>query len=112
MLKTNSPIFRASGALRTLSLAGGLMAMAMVTVSCSVADDIAAVSAPAKERKTVERVTRVSKSYAYDRPAIVQASLRVEEAPAPVTISAPYNRGAWTCSPSGFGQKSQCFLRP
>lgn len=103
---------RTADALRKLSLLGGMALVAIVPTACSSVDDEVAGPAPVvTERKTVEKVTRNSRSYAYEKVAVVTASLKMEEDSVPATISAPYNRGAWTCSPSGFGQRSRCFLR-
>jgi len=104
-VSSRSPLIRRS---TNAALAFGLILLAGLATSCAVGIDTTTTTAILRQdrvtevRRTVPRQNRV---FAY--PAIPAADKIAEVSkPTPFHGSAPY-----ICSPSGFGQKSRCFLR-
>lgn len=97
-------------AIRIISRAAvfsGLVAAAFSLASCAAIDETVTTSATqaTSHKAAAVKIKRQSRSYAYttsaDRALAPAATRRVT-----YHGSAPY-----ICSPSGFGQKSRCFLR-
>lgn len=81
----------------------GLVAAAFSLISCGAIDQ--SVTTSATSSNLDKKITRQSRTYAYSTGSERAVPSRATQ---PVTYhgSAPY-----ICSPSGFGQKSRCFLR-
>lgn len=91
---------------RTARVAIALTVVAVFAVACTPMTDTILTSSTVDKRpvKMVQVVTQTQTSYGYSS----DDSARVVKVSAPRTFhgSAPY-----ICSPSGFGQKSRCFMR-
>lgn len=104
------------GAMLRLSVLTAVALGAALLASCSVADEELATSesAPRKQQATVHKTTSDTTAYGYGetrngRKTVADDAVNTQPTRASRTAylgSAPY-----ICSPSGFGQKSRCFLR-
>ena len=89
-----------------------LLATALATASCSLAEDTALKTATA-DSSTIKSVVPAKKSYGYQKSEKANVVLVADVSTAPKTMRPVYSGSSpYICSPSGFGQKSRCFLRP
>lgn len=108
--------FHAGNAVRRYPVltASALVAVALATASCSIVEDSVFARTATADTTTVKTsVEPVKTSYGYQKS--VQANpVLVADASASPEASRPTYSGSspYICSPSGFGQKSRCFLRP
>ncbi len=89
-------------------VAAALATFTFATASCSVVEDAVLIA-------TINsRVTPAKASYGYDKTGNAAVTLVADTYDTP-TISPRHSYSGsspYICSPSGFGQKSRCFLRP
>jgi hypothetical protein len=107
MQNRNDTIRNAARLIRKGAFLSMLVFAAVGPISCAVVDDntgsIAAVSP--KQAVVATRVAPVNKTYGYNAPVKPNAE------PARIRAAAFFGTGPYICSPSGFGQKSRCFVR-
>jgi hypothetical protein len=110
--QSNASQGRMKHAFRRTALIGAFVLTTTIVASCSlVGDDLRVETAAAADSTTTTAVPHTKKSYAYEKAEIVPVAMKADvdsgSANPAYRGSAPY-----ICSPSGFGQKSRCFLRP
>lgn len=107
-----------SGGMLGLSMAGVITVASMSLASCSVADAEIATNEPQPKKlqeETIRKTRSNTEAYGYSSSdGMRQASTddNIGELPrARETKTAYLGSAPYICSPSGFGQKSRCFLR-
>ena len=107
-----------SGGVLKLSVAGAIALAAMSLASCSVADAEIASNEPQsvkQQEETIRRTRSDTESYGFSNSEeLRQANADIngmETTQARETKTAYLGSAPYICSPSGFGQKSRCFLR-
>ncbi|WP_416350447.1 hypothetical protein [Rhizobium sp. AN69] len=84
-------------------------------LSCSVVEDAVLIKTASANTATIKsRVAPAKASYGYDKTGNAAVTLVADTYDTP-TISPRHSYSGsspYICSPSGFGQKSRCFLRP
>ncbi|ATN33149.1 hypothetical protein ACO34A_04950 [Rhizobium sp. ACO-34A] len=101
-----------------VSMAGAIALAATSLASCSVADAELAANEPQPSRQhdeTIRKTRSTTEAYGYSSSdEMRQASAgdnAIEMPQARETKTAYLGSAPYICSPSGFGQKSRCFLR-
>nr|WP_262528335.1 hypothetical protein [Agrobacterium tumefaciens] len=90
-----------------------LLATAIGTASCSLVEDNVFKTASADTSTINAKVEPAKKSYGYQKSGKANVVLVADGSTAPKTARTVYSGSSpYICSPSGFGQKSRCFLRP
>lgn len=96
-------------------VATALAAFTFATTSCSVVEDAVLIKTASANTATMKtRVAPAKTSYGYDKTGNAAVTLVADASSGTPSISRPSYSGSspYICSPSGFGQKSRCFLRP
>ncbi|MDZ7928167.1 MAG: hypothetical protein U5L46_14455 [Agrobacterium sp.] len=100
---------------RSALVATALAALTFTTASCSVVEDAVLIKTASADMTTVKsRVAPAKASYGYEKTGNAAVTLVADAYDTP-TISPRHSYSGsspYICSPSGFGQKSRCFLRP
>ncbi len=96
-------------------VAAALATFTFATASCSVVEDAVLIKTASANTATIKsRVAPAKASYGYDKTGNAAVTLVADTYDTP-TISPRHSYSGsspYICSPSGFGQKSRCFLRP
>ncbi|UXS33657.1 hypothetical protein FY152_15915 [Agrobacterium tumefaciens] len=97
-------------------VATALAAFTFAASSCSVVEDAVLIKTASANTATMKtRVAPAKASYGYDKAGNAAVTLVADASSSETpSISRPSYSGSspYICSPSGFGQKSRCFLRP
>lgn len=95
-------------------VAAALVTFTFATASCSVVEDAVLIkTASANTATTKSSVVPAKASYGYQKPGNAAVTLVADASGAPAVSRQSYSGSSpYICSPSGFGQKSRCFLRP
>ncbi|WP_332304188.1 hypothetical protein [Rhizobium sp. GR12] len=100
---------------RLALVAAALAAFTFATASCSVVEDAVLIKTASANTATIKsRVAPAKASYGYDKTGNAAVMLVADASDAPaISLRHSYSGSSpYICSPSGFGQKSRCFLRP
>ncbi len=99
---------------RLALVAAALATLTFATASCSVVEDAVLIKAASANSATVKtRVAQSKASYGYQKTGNAAVTLVADAADTPSVSRQPsWGSSPYICSPSGFGQKSRCFLRP
>jgi len=90
-----------------------LLATAIGTASCSLVEDNVFKTAAADTSRIKAKVEPAKKSYGYQKSEKASVELVADVSTTPKPVRQVYSGSSpYICSPSGFGQKSRCFLRP
>ncbi len=105
---------KATGRGRFALAASALALLTVATASCSVVDDAVSVKAASSDADTVRtRVISSGTSYGYQKSGNDAVRLVADASVVPDVAQPTYSGSSpYICSPSGFGQKARCFLRP
>ncbi|KJF72170.1 hypothetical protein [Agrobacterium arsenijevicii] len=96
-------------------IATALATFTFATVSCSVAEDVVLIKTASAKTETIKsRVAPAKASYGYEKTGNAAVTLVADASDTPAISPRHSYSGSspYICSPSGFGQKSRCFLRP
>lgn len=96
-------------------VAVALAALTFATASCAVVEDAVLIKTASADATTMKtRVVPTKASYGYDKTGNAAVTLVADVSSETPSISRHSYSGSspYICSPSGFGQKSRCFLRP
>ncbi|MDO3444089.1 hypothetical protein [Agrobacterium sp. V1] len=96
-------------------VAAALAALTFATASCAVVEDAVFIKTASADTTTMKtRVTPTRASYGYDKTGNAAVTLVADASSEAPSISRHSYSGSspYICSPSGFGQRSRCFLRP
>ncbi|NTE58437.1 hypothetical protein G6M78_25510 [Agrobacterium tumefaciens] len=96
-------------------VAAALAALTFATASCAVVEDAVLIKTASADATTMKtRVAPIRTSYGYDKTGNAAVTLVADTSSGTPSISRQSYSGSspYICSPSGFGQKSRCFLRP
>ncbi|KDR89191.1 hypothetical protein L905_21325 [Agrobacterium sp. TS43] len=95
-------------------VAAALVTFTFATASCSVVEDAVLIkTASANTATTKSRVVPAKASYGYQKTGNAAVTLVADASGTPAVSRQSYSGSSpYICSPSGFGQKSRCFLRP
>ncbi len=110
------PYFRGGKTVRQCRLAlvaGALLTFTFATASCSVVEDAVLTTASASPTTIKSHVTPARAAYGYQKTGNAAVTLVADASDTPAVSRPSYSGSSpYICSPSGFGQKSRCFLRP
>ncbi|EGL62987.1 hypothetical protein AGRO_4461 [Agrobacterium sp. ATCC 31749] len=95
-------------------VAAALVTSTFATASCSVVEDAVLIKTTSSDATTIKsRVAPAKASYGYQKTGNAAVTLVADDADTPAVSRHAYSGSSpYICSPSGFGQKSRCFLRP
>ena len=95
-------------------VAAALVAFTFATASCSVVEDAVLIKTASSDATTIKsRVAPAKASYGYQKTGNAAVTLVADDSDTPAVSRHAYSGSSpYICSPSGFGQKSRCFLRP
>lgn len=95
-------------------IAAALVTFTFATASCSVVEDAALIKTASANTAAIHgRVAPAKASYGYQKTGNAAATLVADASDTPAISRQSYSGSSpYICSPSGFGQKSRCFLRP
>ncbi|MCZ7863788.1 hypothetical protein [Agrobacterium salinitolerans] len=95
-------------------VAAALVTFTFATASCSVVeDDVLIKTASANTAAIQGRVAPAKATYGYQKTGNAAVTLVADASDTPAISRQSYSGSSpYICSPSGFGQKSRCFLRP
>ena len=99
---------------RSALVAAALVAFTFATASCSVVEDAVLIKTASSDATTIKsRVAPAKASYGYQKTGNAAVTLVADASDTPAVSRPAYSGSSpYICSPSGFGQKSRCFLRP
>jgi len=95
-------------------VAAALVTFTFATASCSVVEDAVLIKTASSDATTIKsRVGPAKASYGYQKTGNAAVTLVADDSDTPAVSRHAYSGSSpYICSPSGFGQKSRCFLRP
>ena len=95
-------------------VAAALVTSTFATASCSVVEDAVLIKTASSDATTIKsRVAPAKASYGYQKTGNAAVTLVADDSDTPAVSRHAYSGSSpYICSPSGFGQKSRCFLRP
>ncbi len=95
-------------------VAAALATFTFATASCSVVEDVVLIKTASADATTIKsRVAPAKASYGYQKTGNAAVTLVADASDTPaVSRHSYFGSSPYICSPSGFGQKSRCFLRP
>ncbi|CVI64604.1 MULTISPECIES: hypothetical protein [Agrobacterium] len=95
-------------------IAAALVTFTFATASCSVVEDAVLIKTASANTAAIQgRVAPAKASYGYQKTGNAAVTLVADASDTPAISRQSYSGSSpYICSPSGFGQKSRCFLRP
>jgi len=95
-------------------VAAALVTFTFATASCSGVEDAVLIKTASSDATTIKsRVAPAKASYGYQKTGNAAVTLVADDSDTPAVSRHAYSGSSpYICSPSGFGQKSRCFLRP
>lgn len=95
-------------------VAAALVTFTFATASCSVVEDAVLIKTASANTAAIQgRVAPAKASYGYQKTGNAAVTLVADASDTPAISRQSYSGSSpYICSPSGFGQKSRCFLRP
>ncbi|MFK3781264.1 hypothetical protein [Agrobacterium sp. NPDC089420] len=95
-------------------VAAALVTFTFATASCSVVEDAVLIKTVSADTASIRtRVAPAKASYGYQKTGNAAVTLVADASDTPIVSRQSYSGSSpYICSPSGFGQKSRCFLRP
>ncbi|NTA38667.1 hypothetical protein [Agrobacterium salinitolerans] len=95
-------------------VAAALVTFTFATASCSVVEDAVLIKTASANTAAIQgRVAPAKATYGYQKTGNVAVTLVADASDTPAISRQSYSGSSpYICSPSGFGQKSRCFLRP
>ncbi|MCZ7938445.1 hypothetical protein [Agrobacterium salinitolerans] len=95
-------------------IAAALVTFTFATASCSVVEDAVLIKTASANTAAIQgRVAPAKASYGYQKTGNAAVTLVADASDTPTISRQSYSGSSpYICSPSGFGQKSRCFLRP
>jgi hypothetical protein len=105
---------KAASHCRFALVAAALVTFTFATASCSVVEDAVLIKTASSDATTIKsRVAPAKASYGYQKTGNAAVTLVADDSDTPAVSRHAYSGSSpYICSPSGFGQKSRCFLRP